>query len=264
MPTRHEPKHRAERTADADDALEQRDTSAAIKAYRKAIAAEPSRLDSRTNLGRLLHESSRLAEAEEVYRAALKNCGNDPLLLYNFGVLLDDMDRKSRRWLRISSRSAAIPAWPTAITTLALLYEELERPRDAIRHMAQYRRLVAGKPSCRRSMPSTPSRPLRSSFPRKRESILTATLEHGFPLSAGMTANLGSLRGPGLGPARRALLRPRIAPLVRRVAKPIADHEHAPAPHVAHARELAEPPHDRIVVHDHRNAPSRDVAEPVA
>ena len=48
LPARHEPKHRAERAPEADDSLEQRDTSAAIDGYRKAIAAEPSRLDART------------------------------------------------------------------------------------------------------------------------------------------------------------------------------------------------------------------------
>jgi tetratricopeptide (TPR) repeat protein len=29
---------------------------------------------------------------------------------------------------------------------LALLYEELRRPKEAIRHMSQYRRLIGGKP----------------------------------------------------------------------------------------------------------------------
>jgi tetratricopeptide (TPR) repeat protein len=147
LPTRHEPKHRAERTSDADDALEQRDTAAAIDAYRKAIAAEPSRLDARTNLGRLLHESGRLPEAEEVYRDALRTSGNDPLLLYNFGVLLDDMDRKVEAMAAYQLALSGDPGMADCHYNLALLYEELERPKDAIRHMAQYRRLVAGKPS---------------------------------------------------------------------------------------------------------------------
>ena len=53
-------------------------------------------LDAHINLGRLLHEAGRLAKAERVYRDAIKACGNDPVLLYNLGVLLDDMDRKRR------------------------------------------------------------------------------------------------------------------------------------------------------------------------
>jgi tetratricopeptide (TPR) repeat protein len=147
MPARSEAKHRAERAPDADDALEQRDTRAAIDAYRKAIAADPARLETRTNLGRLLHESGRLAEAEDVYREALKACGNDALLLYNFGVLLDDLDRKVEAMAAYQLALRGDPAMADCHYNLALLYEELERPKDAIRHMAQYRRLVAGKPS---------------------------------------------------------------------------------------------------------------------
>ncbi len=147
MPTRAAPRHRAERTPDADDALEQRDTRAAIEAYRQSIATDPERLDARTNLGRLLHESGRLSEAEQVYRDALKNCGNDALLLYNFAVLLDDMDRKVEAMAAYQLALRGDPAMADCHYNLALLYEELERPKDAIRHMAQYRRLVAGKPS---------------------------------------------------------------------------------------------------------------------
>ena len=94
-----------------------------------------------------LHESGRLAEAEQVYRDALKNCGNDALLLYNFGVLLDDMDRKVEAMAAYQLALRGDPALADCHYNLALLYEELERPKDAIRHMAQYRRLVAGKPS---------------------------------------------------------------------------------------------------------------------
>jgi tetratricopeptide (TPR) repeat protein len=147
MPTRTEPRHRAERAPHAEDTLEQRDASAAIETYREAVAADPSRLDVRTNLARLLHENGRLAEAEQVYRDALKNAGNDALLLYNFGVLLDDMDRKVEAMAAYQLALRGDPAMADCHYNLALLYEELERPKDAIRHMAQYRRLVAGKPS---------------------------------------------------------------------------------------------------------------------
>jgi tetratricopeptide (TPR) repeat protein len=147
MPARPEPRHPAERAPAADDALEHNDTNAAIDAYRRAIAAEPARLDARTNLGRLLHESGRLAEAEQVYRDALSSCGNDALLLYNFGVLLDDMDRKVEAMAAYQLALSGDPGLADCHYNLALLYEELERPKDAIRHMAQYRRLLAGKPS---------------------------------------------------------------------------------------------------------------------
>ncbi|HEY0659878.1 MAG TPA: tetratricopeptide repeat protein [Lysobacter sp.] len=123
-------------------ALEQADAEAALRAYERAIAAEPARLDARINLGRLLHELGRLDQAERVYREALASNGNDPLLLYNLGVLLDDADRKPEAMLAYEAALQADPQLADCHYNLALLYEELDQPRQAIRHMSQYRRLL--------------------------------------------------------------------------------------------------------------------------
>jgi tetratricopeptide (TPR) repeat protein len=136
-----------ERQRESADALNRGDIDAAIKAYERAIATDPTELDAHINLGQLLHESGRLSEAERVYRDALKTCGNNALLLYNFGVLLDDMDRKVEAMAAYQLALSGDPGLADCHYNLALLYEELERPKDAIRHMAQYRRLLAGKPS---------------------------------------------------------------------------------------------------------------------
>jgi tetratricopeptide (TPR) repeat protein len=92
-----------------------------------------------------LHEARRLAEAEAVYREALKVHGEDPLLLYNLGVLLEDLDRKAEAAQCYETALRADPRMADCHYNLALLCEALERPRDAIRHMAQYRKLVAQK-----------------------------------------------------------------------------------------------------------------------
>ncbi|MFH0341270.1 MAG: tetratricopeptide repeat protein [Chromatiales bacterium] len=126
-------------------ALEHEDAEAAIKAYQKAVIADPSSLDARINLGRLLHETGRLPKAEQVYREAMKACGSDPLLLYNLGVVLDDMDRNLEA---IETYRAALRGDPTLADchyNLALLCEKLQKPREAIRHMSQYRRLIASQ-----------------------------------------------------------------------------------------------------------------------
>jgi DNA-binding transcriptional MerR regulator len=74
---------------DKATALERTDAVAATRAYESAIATpDPSFLDARINLGRLLHEGGHLAKAEQAYREAVQPVGNDPLLLYNLGVLL--------------------------------------------------------------------------------------------------------------------------------------------------------------------------------
>jgi tetratricopeptide (TPR) repeat protein len=126
-------------------ALEREDAEAALQAYGQAIAADPALLDAHINLGRLLHEAGRLAKAEQVYRAAIKACGSDPLLLYNLGVLLDDMDRKADAMEAYEAALRGNPGLADCHYNLALLYEKLEKPKEAIRHMARYRRLIGNK-----------------------------------------------------------------------------------------------------------------------
>lgn len=126
-------------------ALEREHAEAARRAYERAIAADPKFLDAHVNLGSLLHETGRLAQAERVYRDAMSRCGEAPSLLYNLGVLLDDLDRKTEAMVAYESALRGDPDLADGHYNLALLCKELGRPRDAIRHMAEYRRLVGGK-----------------------------------------------------------------------------------------------------------------------
>jgi len=91
--------------------------------------------------GCALHEDGRLAEAERVYREGLEKCGDDAVLLYNLGVLLEDMERKSDALAAYERSLGANPTFADCHYNVALLYEALGKPREAIRHMAQYRRL---------------------------------------------------------------------------------------------------------------------------
>jgi tetratricopeptide (TPR) repeat protein len=126
---------------DQAGALEESDSVGAIDAYRRAIAADAGHLEARINLGRLLHNTGRLALAEGVYREAIVACGNDALLLFNYGVLLDDMKRKQEALEAYEEALRIDPAFADCCYNLALLCEELGRQREAIRHMAKYRRL---------------------------------------------------------------------------------------------------------------------------
>jgi tetratricopeptide (TPR) repeat protein len=126
-------------------ALEASDADAALAAYERALAADPRRLDARINMGSLLHEGGRLAEAERVYRDALRLCGEDALLLFNLGVLLGDMERKSEAMEAYQAALRGDPRLADCHYNLALLCEELERPQEAIRHMSQYRRLTSSR-----------------------------------------------------------------------------------------------------------------------
>lgn len=94
-----------------------------------------------------LHQAGRLQEAEAAYRSELKACAGDPdpLLLYNLGVLLEDLGRKTEALASYQAALRGDPAMADCHYNLALLCEQLSRPREAIRHMAQYRKLVAKK-----------------------------------------------------------------------------------------------------------------------
>ena len=137
----HEPpQNDAQGWIDHAAAIEEDDPRAAVEAYQQAIEADPSRLDARINLGRLLHESRRFAKAEQVYRAALEHCGGDPLLLFNLGVLLDDLNRRTAA---IEAYSAALrldPEMADAHYNIALLYQKTGKAQEAIRHLAEYKR----------------------------------------------------------------------------------------------------------------------------
>jgi tetratricopeptide (TPR) repeat protein len=121
---------------------EEEDAEAALRAYAEAVAADPKLVDAQVNLGRLLHEATRLEEAERAYRDAIRACGEAPPLLYNLGVLLEDLSRKAEAMQAYEAALRGDPGLADCHYNLALLCEALERPREAIRHMAQYRRLV--------------------------------------------------------------------------------------------------------------------------
>ena len=127
-------------------ALEAADAVAAMAAYERAIDADGSCLDAYINLGRLLHDAKRLVKAENVYREALRRCGDDPVLCYNLAVLLDDMGRGPEAIAAYETALRRDPDLADCHYNLSLLCEKLARPRDAIRHMARYRMLTGRRP----------------------------------------------------------------------------------------------------------------------
>jgi tetratricopeptide (TPR) repeat protein len=116
-----------------------------IGALKVITPAVEDALEDQIDRGYDLHEAGRHQEAEAAYRKALEVHGPDAVVLYNLGVLLEDMKRKVeavdayQAALRVDARMA------DCYYNLALLCEELGKAREAIRHMAQYRRLTAAK-----------------------------------------------------------------------------------------------------------------------
>jgi tetratricopeptide (TPR) repeat protein len=122
-------------------ALEEVDAQAAQDAYEYALAADPAHLGAAINLGRMLHEAGRLAEAEQVYRSGLTACGSDALLNYNLGVLLEDLDRLPEAAQAYETVLRNEPDMADCHYNLARIYEVLNRPSQALRHLARYRKL---------------------------------------------------------------------------------------------------------------------------
>jgi tetratricopeptide (TPR) repeat protein len=120
-------------------ALEERDRRAAGEAYERAIAADTSLVDAHINYGRMLHDGGELARAERVYRAGIEACGNDPVLLFNLAVLLEDLRRGREAMAAYEAALTRDPDFADCHYNLALLCEAQGKPKDAIRHMARYR-----------------------------------------------------------------------------------------------------------------------------
>ena len=119
--------------------LEDDDSDAARAAYEACLAADPHHLEARLNLGRLLHLAGRLHDAERVYRGADES---EPLLSFNLAVLLEDLDREEEAIAAYRRALALDPALADAHFNLARLHERAGHPRDALRHLLAYRRLI--------------------------------------------------------------------------------------------------------------------------
>jgi tetratricopeptide (TPR) repeat protein len=133
---------------DADDwyalgsDLESTSPEQAREAYRKALDLEPDHVETRVNLGRLLHEDGRLNAAEAHYRLALGVRPRDATALFNLAVCLEDLGRTDeaiqsyRRTIRVD------PDCADAYFNLARLYEKKGDATAALRLLQAYRKLT--------------------------------------------------------------------------------------------------------------------------
>ena len=76
-------------------------------------------------------------------RRALQRVGPDAVLLFNQGVVFEDLGEQHAALASYLSAVAADPDMADCHYNLARLYESLGKPQHAIRHLGHYRRLVA-------------------------------------------------------------------------------------------------------------------------
>lgn len=125
--------------------LEATDPAGAKAAYQRAVDEDPENVAAWINWGRLVHEHGQGREAEKIYRRAMEACGPDPVLMFNLGVLLEDLGRTGPALEAYQIALGEDPNLADCHYNLARIYESLGQPQHAIRHLGQYRRLVSGE-----------------------------------------------------------------------------------------------------------------------
>jgi tetratricopeptide (TPR) repeat protein len=122
-------------------ALESSDAAGAEAAYREALTLAPAMEDAWVNLGAMLAEAGRFDALAALSEQAVVHCPASPLVHFNRGVALDQLERLPQA-LRSYERSLALdPTLADAHYNLARLREQLGDKRGALRHFSAYRRL---------------------------------------------------------------------------------------------------------------------------
>jgi hypothetical protein len=123
------------------EALEASDPAAAEAAYRKVLALDPDHADAYLNLGALLCDSRRCAEAVALYDEALRRRPTQALLHFNRAIALEDLGRTDEALVGYHASLRLAPDLADAHYNAARLHEQLGDAKQAVRHFSAYRRL---------------------------------------------------------------------------------------------------------------------------
>jgi tetratricopeptide (TPR) repeat protein len=124
-------------------AVERLDRAAAEVLYRKAIELAPGLADAYINLGALLCESGRCADAVALLEAARVHCDNEPLIHFNLAIAQEDLGNAEAAKESYRRTVDLSPSLADAHFNLARLLEVDGDARGTLRHYSAYRRLVA-------------------------------------------------------------------------------------------------------------------------
>jgi tetratricopeptide (TPR) repeat protein len=113
----------------------------AEEAYRRALQMNADHGGAHLNLGRLLHERGDARGAEYHYRCALASPAHRALAAFNLGVALEDQALLDEALLAYARALEADRALADAHFNASRILERLGRQEDALRHLAEYRRL---------------------------------------------------------------------------------------------------------------------------
>lgn len=113
----------------------------AEQAYREAIRLAPDVVDPYLNLGVLLIDAGRAADAVALYRRAIQRGHDDALLYFNLGVAYEDLGQPGQALDCYETSIHLAPEMADAHYNAARLHEQRGDARQAIRLYSEYRRL---------------------------------------------------------------------------------------------------------------------------
>jgi tetratricopeptide (TPR) repeat protein len=128
------------------EALEAQNPAGAEAAYRAALARDPGHVASLVNLGALLCDTGRCAEAESLLEEGHRRAPDDAAILFNLAIALEDLGRPAEALRRYSQCLAIDRGFADAHFNAARLHEQMGHAREAIRHFNAYRRLMPPGP----------------------------------------------------------------------------------------------------------------------
>lgn len=121
--------------------LEETDPEKAKAAYRRAILLLPGNPDAHANLGRILCEEGRTAEAARHFGRAFELDPQNATSAYNLGVSFEDLGNPDAALEAYLRAIAVDPEFGSAHFNISRLYEEKGESAAALRHLAEYKRL---------------------------------------------------------------------------------------------------------------------------
>jgi tetratricopeptide (TPR) repeat protein len=124
--------------------LEASDPAAAESAYRRALVLQPTHADAHANLGALLCEQRRWAEAAVVFDAGVAACPEVALLHFNRGIALEELERGEEALAAYLACLRLDTGFADAHFNAARLLELQGQAQRALKHYSAYRRLHQG------------------------------------------------------------------------------------------------------------------------
>lgn len=117
------------------------------RGYRKALELEPDHPGALLNLGNLLYQRGKLAEARDLYRSAVEAAPEYAEAHYNLANVLDDLGQSDAAVSEYREALALAPDFQAAHFNLALVLEKMGDRPAAREHWAAYLRLESEGPS---------------------------------------------------------------------------------------------------------------------